>query len=128
MQEELATLSANQDNVVETMVLQQREIDWQRRELNEWQANMDCWQRDATIALEVAIQLARGQLAPTSQPNQPPSSHPQQNLQSERPQYHHNPPQPRSPQGAEQPPAAQQERQAHNPDRNNKQQPPSRSG
>ncbi|XP_062118493.1 uncharacterized protein LOC133832126 [Humulus lupulus] len=89
---------------------------------------MDRRQIDATSALEVAIQLARGQPAPTSQPDQPPSSHPQQNPQLERPQYHQDPPQPRNPQGPEQPPIAQQERPVQNPDRNNEQQPPSRAG
>ncbi|XP_062099895.1 uncharacterized protein LOC133805752 [Humulus lupulus] len=103
LQEELATLKANKENVVETMVLQQMES----RELNERKADMDRRQRDATTALEASIQLARGQPAPTSQPNQPPNSHPHQNLQSYHPQYHHNPPHPRSPQRLEQPLAAQ---------------------
>ena len=69
LQEELATLKANQENVVDAMVLQKMEIDWQCRELNERQADMDRWQRDATATLEEAIQLARGQPAPTSQPD-----------------------------------------------------------
>ncbi|XP_062103451.1 RNA polymerase II degradation factor 1-like [Humulus lupulus] len=81
--------------------------------------------RDTTIALEAASQLARGQPTPASQPDHPPSSHPQQNLQSEHPKYHHNPSHPWSPQRPEQPPTAQHERPTQNPDRNNKQQPPS---
>ncbi|XP_062118734.1 glutenin, low molecular weight subunit-like [Humulus lupulus] len=83
---------------------------------------MDRQQRDVNVALEAAIQLARGQPAPASQPDQPPITHPQQNPHSEHPQYHHNPPQPRNPQGPEQPPVAQQERPVQNPE----QQPPSR--
>ncbi|XP_062100463.1 transcriptional activator ptaB-like [Humulus lupulus] len=76
------------------------------------------------MALEAAIQLVGGKLAPASQPDQPPITHPQQDPHSKHPQYHHNPPQPRNPQGLEQPPTALQERPVENP----KQQPPSRSG
>ncbi|XP_062113713.1 transcriptional activator ptaB-like [Humulus lupulus] len=124
LQEELANLRANQENVVGTMVLQQREIDRQRQELNDQQANIDRRQRDDTAALVTAIQLARGQLAPASQPNQPTSTHPQQNPHSELPQHQHNPPQPMHPQRQEQPLAAQQERPFQNPE----QQPTSRAG
>ncbi|XP_062114258.1 glutenin, low molecular weight subunit-like [Humulus lupulus] len=86
-------------------------------------ADMDHQQRYATAALEAAIQLAQGQPAPASQPDQPPGAHPQQNPHSEHPQYHHNPPQPRNPQRPEQPPAAQQERPVQDPE----QRPPSRA-
>ncbi|XP_062118507.1 glutenin, low molecular weight subunit-like [Humulus lupulus] len=71
---------------------------------------MDRRQRDATAALEVAIQLARGQPTLASQSDQPPNTHPQQNPHSKHPQHHHNLPQPMNPQGSEQPPDAQQER------------------
>ncbi|XP_062100034.1 uncharacterized protein LOC133805903 [Humulus lupulus] len=89
---------------------QQREIDRQRQELNGWQADMDHQKRDATAALEAAIQQARGQPALVSQPVQPPSTHPQENPHTEHPQQYHNPPQPRNPQRPEQPSAAQHER------------------
>ena len=69
LQDELANLRANQENAAETLALQQREIERQRQELNEQQANMDRRQRDATTALEAAIQLARGQAVPASQSN-----------------------------------------------------------
>ncbi|XP_062093613.1 transcriptional activator ptaB-like [Humulus lupulus] len=88
---------------------------------NSW-ANQE--NRDATAALEAAIQLARGQHAPTSQPDQPPNTHPQQNPQLDHPQHHHNPPQPANPLRLEQPPTAQQERSFQDPE----QQPPSRAG
>ncbi|XP_062086072.1 uncharacterized protein LOC133792170 [Humulus lupulus] len=100
------------------MALQQREVDHQRQELNEWQADMDRRQRDATAALEAVIQLARGQPAPTSQPDEPPSAPPQQGLDPSPP------PQPTSPQRPEQHPAGQQDIPFQNP----KQQPPSRAG
>ena len=41
LQEELSNLRANQENVAKTMALQQREIDRQRQELNEQQADID---------------------------------------------------------------------------------------
>ncbi|XP_062080761.1 uncharacterized protein LOC133785552 [Humulus lupulus] len=86
--------------------------------------DMDHRQRDSIASLEAAIQLARGKLAPASQPDQPPSTHPQQNPHSEHPQLHHNPPQPMHPQRPEQPLVVQQERPFQDPE----QQPPSRVG
>ncbi|XP_062085412.1 uncharacterized protein LOC133791504 [Humulus lupulus] len=102
----------------------QREIDRQHQELNEQQADMDRRQRDATAALEEAIQLARGQPAPASQLDQPPSTHPQQNPQLDHPQHYHNSPQPANPQRPEQPPTAQQDRSFQDPE----QQPSYRAG
>ncbi|XP_062099633.1 uncharacterized protein LOC133805462 [Humulus lupulus] len=77
LQNELANLRANQENVAETMSMQQREIECQCQELSEWQADMDRRQRDDMVALEAAIQLAQSQTAPASQPDQPPSVPPQ---------------------------------------------------
>ncbi|XP_062085590.1 uncharacterized protein LOC133791688 [Humulus lupulus] len=118
LQDELATLNANKENVAEIMVMQQMELDWKRRELNERQADMDCWQRDATSTLQATIQLARGQPpvppAPTSQPDLPQNPHPPQNLRSEHHQCPPNPQDPRNPQRPEQHPAAQQERKPQN--------------
>ncbi|XP_062103993.1 uncharacterized protein LOC133815131 [Humulus lupulus] len=79
---------------------------------------MDLRQREAIATLEEAIQLARGQPAPTSQPNQPPSVPPQQG-----PNLSH-PPQPASPQRPEQPPVAQQDIPFQDPEYK----PPSRVG
>ncbi|XP_062100762.1 uncharacterized protein LOC133806682 [Humulus lupulus] len=118
LHEELANLRANQENVAETMALQQREIDCQRQELNERQADMDRQQRDTTAALEASIQLARGQPAPTSQPDQPPRVPPQQDPNSSHPSQPASPPRPK------QPPAAQQDIPFQDPE----QHPPSRAG
>ena len=74
LQDELANLRVNQENAAETLALQQREIERQRQELNERQTDMDRRQRDATTALEAAIQLAQGHATPASQPDQPPNA------------------------------------------------------
>ncbi|XP_062105035.1 uncharacterized protein LOC133816690 [Humulus lupulus] len=100
------------------MALQQREIECQHQELNKRQADMDRRQRDATVTLEVAIQLARGQPAPNSQPDLTPNVPPQQGTKLSPP------PQPASLQRPDQPPVAQRDIPFQNPE----QQPPSRSG
>ncbi|XP_062099125.1 uncharacterized protein LOC133805034 [Humulus lupulus] len=118
LQDELANLRANQENAAETLVLQQREIECQRQELNERKAYMDHRQRDATAALEAAIQLAQGQVALASQPDQPPNAPPQRAPNPSPPL------QPASPQRLEQLPAVQQDIPIQDPE----QQPPSQAG
>ena len=69
MQAKMAALKANQENVAETIILQQREIDRQRHELASQQEEVSGRQREATTTLEVALLLARGvQVAPPQQP------------------------------------------------------------
>ena len=69
MQVELAALRANQENVAETVFLQQGEIDKQK-ELEERQVELERQQREATMALEAALQLARVAQAATQQQTQ----------------------------------------------------------
>ncbi|XP_062080684.1 glutenin, low molecular weight subunit-like [Humulus lupulus] len=115
LQDELASLRANQENTAETLALQQREIERQRQELNERQTEMDRRHRDATTALEAAIHFTRGHAAPASQPDQPPRASPQ------RAPNPSPPIQPTSPQRSEQPPVSQDDVPIRDPE----QQPPS---
>ena len=77
LQDELANLRASQESASEIMAQQQQEIERQRLELSERQAEMDRHKREAMAALEAALQLARNQAAPASQPNQPSNGPPQ---------------------------------------------------
>ena len=77
LQDELASLRASQESAAEIMAWQQQEIERQRLELSERQAEMDRCQREAMAALEAALQLARNQAAPASQPDQPTNGPPQ---------------------------------------------------
>ena len=65
MQAEMAIMRSNQDNVAETIILQQAELDMQRRELAAQQEEILRHQREAATTLEVSLHLARGaQAAP----------------------------------------------------------------
>ncbi|XP_062094780.1 uncharacterized protein LOC133800750 isoform X2 [Humulus lupulus] len=97
LQEELASLKANQETAAEVMARQQQEIDRQRAELSERQAEVDRRQTEAMTALEAALLLARNQAAPASQPDQPANGPPQ------RAPNPSPPIQPSSPQRPEQP-------------------------
>ena len=77
LQEELASLRASQETAAEVMARQQQEIEWQRAELSERQAEVDRRQSEAMAAFEAALQLARNQAAPASQPDQPANGQPQ---------------------------------------------------
>ena len=65
MQVEMNTLRSNQENVTQTFILQQREMERQRQELAAQQEEVIRRQREAVAALKAALQLARGaQAAP----------------------------------------------------------------
>ena len=57
MQAEITVIKANQENVEETIVLQQAEIDRQRSELAAQQEEIRRRQKEAAAVLEAALQL-----------------------------------------------------------------------
>ena len=114
----MAAPRANQESATEIMASQPREIERQRQELSERQAEMDRRQRDAMAALEAALQLARNQAAPASQPDQPLNGPPQRGPNPSPPI------QPSRPQRPEQPPMPQDDVPLRDPEA----QPPSQAG
>ncbi|XP_062093787.1 RNA polymerase II degradation factor 1-like [Humulus lupulus] len=98
LQEELASLRANQETAAEAMARQQQELDHQRAELSERQAEVDRRQTEAMAALEAALLLARNQAAPASQPNQPENGPPQGGPNPSPPIHPSSPQRPEQPQ------------------------------